>query len=238
MDNIFNFRQLPISFKGCQSFYRSGSINRMTLEDIRKLKLNYGINCFINLSPKTVNENHIRILFNKSGMKYESFAIKCIQRNKSNPFKIFTPCEYASQYMQIITKQNRCLRNILKSISQSAHDGVLFGCHAGKDRTGVISYLLESSAGVSWKNILDDYMKTNDALFKQSHFLSHLWKKRAWNSNKYLESIKAKEETLIIFDNWMKEKFGDRKNILKSMFTGETEIEILLSNIENYYGKE
>jgi protein-tyrosine phosphatase len=46
-----------------------------------------------------------------------------------------------------------------------APDGaVLFHCHAGKDRTGILAQLLLLLAGVSEQDVYDDYMITNERL--------------------------------------------------------------------------
>lgn len=67
-------------------------------------------------------------------------------------------------YQQIIVSQDtqgafrQFLINLLAS---SPNDGVLFHCTAGKDRTGIASYLLLSSLGVSPAQIRSDYLLTN-----------------------------------------------------------------------------
>lgn len=58
-------------------------------------------------------------------------------------------------YFEMIDDKNLMLP-IMKTLS-SAKDGVLYHCTAGKDRTGVISALLLSLAGVPKVDILADY---------------------------------------------------------------------------------
>ena len=41
---------------------------------------------------------------------------------------------------------------------------VLYFCHAGKDRTGVVSAVILKRLGVDDQTIIDDYMKTKDNL--------------------------------------------------------------------------
>jgi protein-tyrosine phosphatase len=49
-------------------------------------------------------------------------------------------------------------------ISSPENLPVLIHCSAGKDRTGVVSSLIQLVLGVSIETVMDDYLKTNDHL--------------------------------------------------------------------------
>ena len=50
------------------------------------------------------------------------------------------------------------------SVIENAETNVLYFCHAGKDRTGVVSALLLLKQNVSHEEIIDDYMRSSDNL--------------------------------------------------------------------------
>ncbi|WP_326717626.1 tyrosine-protein phosphatase [Vagococcus jeotgali] len=50
----------------------------------------------------------------------------------------------------------------LKAFIDHPNETTLFHCYAGKDRTGVAAALILSSLNVSRKNIMEDYLKTNE----------------------------------------------------------------------------
>lgn len=57
-------------------------------------------------------------------------------------------------YLEML--EGESMRDVMRLLAES-DGGVLFHCAAGKDRTGVVSSLLLSLAGVSHSDIVDDY---------------------------------------------------------------------------------
>jgi protein-tyrosine phosphatase len=53
---------------------------------------------------------------------------------------------------------------VMHAIAQSPEAGVLFHCHAGKDRTGIVAALLLDLAGVDHDTIAEDYALSNEYL--------------------------------------------------------------------------
>lgn len=66
-------------------------------------------------------------------------------------------------YMEMVN--GRTLMLPIMKILSTAKDGVLYHCTAGKDRTGVISALLLSLAGVDKNDILADYQISQSYLY-------------------------------------------------------------------------
>ena len=67
-----------------------------------------------------------------------------------------SPDEVPRSYIRMVDAQ---MDRILQTIA-SAEPGVLFFCTAGKDRTGVVSALLQRHAGLSREAIVADYMRS------------------------------------------------------------------------------
>ena len=49
-------------------------------------------------------------------------------------------------------------------VIMNADSNVLYFCHAGKDRTGVVSAVILKKLGFDDRTIIDDYMETKDNL--------------------------------------------------------------------------
>ena len=65
--------------------------------------------------------------------------------------------EYATRYLPQ-------LKALFKRISDPQNLPVLIHCSAGKDRTGVVSSLIQLVLGVPYESAQEDYLKTNDNL--------------------------------------------------------------------------
>lgn len=66
------------------------------------------------------------------------------------------PGEFPVQYIGIMNDNRERIREIIHTLA-TAEGGVLYHCAAGKDRTGIISMLLLSVAGVPEETIVWDY---------------------------------------------------------------------------------
>ena len=66
--------------------------------------------------------------------------------------------DYATRYLPQ-------LKALFQRISNPENLPVLIQCSAGKDRTGVVSSLIQLVLGVPLEIVMDDYLKTNDNLY-------------------------------------------------------------------------
>ena len=70
--------------------------------------------------------------------------------------------DFLGKYMKFICKYNGGLvRQVLGEMSKPDNYPLAFGCHAGKDRTGIIASLVLTLCGVSSEDILEDYLMSN-----------------------------------------------------------------------------
>ena len=74
-------------------------------------------------------------------------------------------------YLRMLDDQTRRVLDAL----ENAETNVMFFCTAGKDRTGVIAALLQLRRGVTWRQIVADYMASREYLAEllQSYCAAH-----------------------------------------------------------------
>ncbi len=124
--------------------------------------------------------------------------------------------EYATNYLPQ-------LKALFRHISNPENLPILIHCSAGKDRTGVVTSLIQMVLGVSVETVMDDYLKTNGNLraytedvFRQLSKLGYFgvpWKRlyiplfdaRADFLNAALEQIK---EEFGAIDEWFRRGLG------------------------------
>ena len=93
------------------------------------------------------------------------------------------------------------------SIANAPVGGVVIHCHAGKDRTGLITALALSIAGVEASVIAEDYAATD--VFLAAHYAAELKAAKDDSTREYLQSFQNSSpevmlETLAFIDG----KFG------------------------------
>ncbi len=166
-------------------FLRSGKLSIFTKEECRDLCNKYNVECVIDLRtpveaaeypdplPEGIEYMQMPLLNDGTvGITHEtgSDPMNIIRNLRNNPdrLKKMIP-DFKALYRQIVTdKYSRGqLDKVVLKLRQNAENGkcTLFHCTAGKDRTGIVSMALLKSYGVSDKEILKDYMKTNRSAF-------------------------------------------------------------------------
>ncbi|MBB1069571.1 tyrosine-protein phosphatase [Limosilactobacillus sp. RRLNB_1_1] len=65
------------------------------------------------------------------------------------------------QRMTTVNSAKQAYQDLFKLLLSNKHGALLFHCTAGKDRTGMASFLILSALGVEQKVIIEDYLLTN-----------------------------------------------------------------------------
>lgn len=158
-------------------FYRSESLHFYSKAELDKIK-SLGIKSVLDLrTPGEVSDNkydgfkgsNIKVL----NIPINPFPDKKMPRKRDflspaflNKFKdIDLVSMMTGNYHRIAFDCNKEIKQILSFLSDEENLPAIIHCSAGKDRTGFISYLLQSLAGVEAKAIHEDYLLTNDYMF-------------------------------------------------------------------------
>ena len=159
--NLFNFRDLGgyrLKNGGttkCGSIARSNILMQASEEDIAKLK-ELGFTTVVDLRTDMELEKYVHQLSVHPDFTY--IHAKCDNWWR-DPF--YGPEESAMYYMMLVLLYDN-IRGVLTAIAD-AESGVVFNCHAGKDRTGITAALCLLIAGAEDRDIIDDYAKTYTA---------------------------------------------------------------------------
>lgn len=162
-------------------FLRSGKLSVLTTDECARLCAKHHVGCVIDLRtplesaefpdplPKDITYLQIPLLRDSTvGITHEtgSDPMTIIRQLRKHPerLKEMVP-DFKSLYRDIVTDSfgREQLDKVVTTLKENAGKGVctLFHCTAGKDRTGIVSMALLRSYGVSDKEIVSDYMRTN-----------------------------------------------------------------------------
>jgi protein-tyrosine phosphatase len=139
-----------------KKFIRSDLLYEISEQDIDIL-LNNNINTIIDLRNDDEIVRKPCALKNTNGFQYFHYKIYGDGRIPKSAEDV--PVSYIE-----MVNEHILMLPIMKILS-TAKDGVIFHCTAGKDRTGVISALLLSLAGVDKSDILADYQISQSYLY-------------------------------------------------------------------------
>ncbi|WP_076800818.1 tyrosine-protein phosphatase [Latilactobacillus curvatus] len=161
---------------------RSGSLNALTATDIEDL-LNYGVAYDVDfrsrhetkVAPDPFDDNQLTY-HHLSVFPFTDQADTSKKPAKKGLMRLFSKKEAATperssmdrMYQQLITDSHaQAAYRDLFTVLLNNHDtngAVLYHCSAGKDRTGVATFLILSALGVDWETIVADYVLSNEVL--------------------------------------------------------------------------
>ncbi len=181
MKSIYNFRDFgsyPTQNGLCLRkglLYRSGDLSQATDEDLEKLSA-LGIKTICDLrsarerqlAPDRIPNGSGVTFFNIPMRPIVDYHARSLRRLFSLMFGKERRMDYIAEsykaYREYATGYLPQLKLLFKHISNPNHLPLLIHCSAGKDRTGVVSSLIQQILGFSADTILEDYLKTNENL--------------------------------------------------------------------------
>lgn len=167
LENIVNVRDLG-GYKTSDGkltkhkiFYRSGNTDKSSKNDIKKLVEIYNVKTVIDLrSVEEINESPDK--FSEiSQVNYINIPIEyseCLEEFKSTDRGLVVLYDY------ILKEKKQVLKTIFETIANADSGSILFHCTLGRDRTSMIAMLLLGLAGVSKKDIIENYTVTYDLI--------------------------------------------------------------------------
>lgn len=155
--------------------YRSGDLSRATDADLEHLAA-LGIQTVCDLrseherqtAPDRAPEAKPFTFFNIPMRPIVDYHARSLHRLFSLMFGQERRTDYIAEsykaYREYATHYLPQLKALFQRISDPENLPVLIHCSAGKDRTGVVSSLIQLVLGVPVESVMDDYLKTNGLL--------------------------------------------------------------------------
>ncbi|MDR2822194.1 MAG: tyrosine-protein phosphatase [Acholeplasmatales bacterium] len=199
-----------------RKFLRSGFVFEIDEDEVNYL-VQYGLKVVIDLREEVDVAKHPDLL-NRKEFEYHNVSLIEYTPNDGSP-KL--DLSLYDTYLTITDKKQDKVKEVFDIILNHPNDTILFHCFAGKDRTGVIAYLLLSIAGCEFKDILADYTAT------ESFILDYVEKNVKSKSN-YLSKMKywyATKELLIEYDTYVKDNYSGPINYLLKIGLSKEDIE-------------
>lgn len=195
MDNTpgINFRRsAPVSTQTNTALYRSGSFS--ALSDFDNLQSTYHIKSFFDLRSHDEFE-----FIADSGISHLHFPLTSDVHLPRQP----EASDYLYYYQQIIKKNSSQIATLLNALLQQLAQGsCLIGCYAGKDRTGVICYLIHRMLETPIEEIATDYNHSSKSLLKAKEFFSNNAIRKKLSLDEYCQRFSLCPSIFNAFHQW------------------------------------
>lgn len=173
---------------------------------------------------REIVENHLKALFvvnHKADDKTRKYMDNVRMMVKEENFD--ADAYMARMYQKFVNNQiiQKQMKQFFSLLMNNREGAILWHCSAGKDRTGMITALLLTALGVSRKDILADYMASNESSQDAvDHILEKLFPSDQPGNKEYLEQARK--------------LFSARECYIEAFFTA---IEKDYVSVENYLQK-
>lgn len=218
LENIVNCRDIggyPSKY-GCTKFgrfIRGGTVDRPTESDIGTLR-ELNISTVIDLRGDFEFDNQPngmeRLTDNVNHVSLYELNVAEAKDMKMTITEVY-------EYIVDNYKENIC--KALKAVANAPEDAVFYHCFLGKDRTGILSMLLLTIAGVSEDDIVADYQLTYTYLENYIHTHAD----SLWDTN--AEMHYSLPQTMRALISYVKEKYGSITEYIKLTGISDEEIE-------------
>nr|AEH57248.1 putative tyrosine/serine phosphatase NikL-like protein [Prochloron didemni P3-Solomon] len=199
--------------------FRSGSLSKVNLEDTRWICNTKLFRTYIDLrTPKELLRDGKPDLLIANGINWLS-----IPMDSRESFKLITkqkkpkPSDYLDCYCQMLKLVSLPLRTLLELIADGSGLPIVFGCTAGKDRTGIIAALLLSALNIPERYICADYALSTRCLRQNLEWFRPHWENKGISAIEYARRLEARPATMSGFLLSCKKSYGSMKNLFDSL---------------------
>lgn len=157
--------------------YRSGQLSALTDTDLNRLE-DLRIRTVVDLRsepettlqpdrlPTSATYRPIPVLPGGSGSAVEQF------------FRTFDPTDFPpweDVYRSLVREHAEVFGSLIRLVADPEVRPLVFHCSTGKDRTGVAAALLLSMLGVAWRDVEEDYLRSNTYLSSTRAEIMNRW---------------------------------------------------------------
>lgn len=203
-----NYRVTSSSLSDHPYLLRSGSLKNITPQSLFSLKHDLGLQCQIDLmSVNEADHSSYHQLCMDYGIERRHFPI---DENASGFKEKLHPTfnDYYEHYYAILTQNSADFVDIVEFIAESEYQRFLISCYAGKDRTGVIIFLVFSLLDIDIDSILKDYVLSGSYLLPHIDEFKSNWQKRGLDKADYKSRLLPDERTLVCLLARITKEFG------------------------------
>lgn len=189
-------------------FLRSDALTNIDEQD-SKLLNDYGIKTILDLRSFEEVKRRPNNLSYLNDIDYVNIPLLGdILDNRTWTLESMENISVGQFYVELL-KQKDLVRSAMEVIAKARDGGVLFHCHAGKDRTGIIAMLLLGLAGVYNQDIISNYQITFTNL-NQNNFFS---------GDKYINTpfVKSHPDNIICALQYLEEQYTNIEGYLEAV---------------------
>lgn len=214
--------------------YRTGDLQGLTNEDIIKITNVYGVTNFLDLrSQSEVKQSALNSLLTNNFHTHHFPMVDDDHylRKKRFPNAI----DYFHYSIHLLENNKEAIRELLKYMNGMGDSKLMFGCYAGKDRTGIVSILLLYLNNFQVNDITLDYTLSGKYLKENIDYFKHVWERKQLTREQYIKRLTPHPDTAGLILKHMDNVYGGKSGYLSYLNLTQADISHLSASIKQYY---
>ena len=212
---MLNFRDFGYKNVKKGLLFRSASLSELSPEDQNMLMEN-NIRTIVDL--RGLDERTAKPDTQISGIENLSIPLSVIGSAKPTIYRGLRLPNLIDCYHQLVAIDLKETWSRIFDLLLNSDDGVLFHCSQGKDRAGLLAYVLEIALGVSKEDVKADYLRSNVAMKVRIAYHMDELKNEPFYDEQYEKSLidvfSAKEEYLDHAISEVEKKYESMENYI------------------------
>jgi len=229
-DSVLNFREingnLPVNTDPLKKkiIFRSANLDSISKSDLKKL-YHHKIKTIIDLRGDHERKKNSRKIDNIERISFPLDFERATREKlypylyKKNSENIIADISNAL-YLEIFEASGKVVREILEILLSPDRCPLIIHCQAGKDRTGIISAIIQLALKADRESVINDYMRSNDFLIP--HFKKRLLRRKIltlgfFPAHRVLYAITLRQRNIESVLNRIDNDFGGIEAYLNSI---------------------
>jgi protein-tyrosine phosphatase len=221
--------------------FRSANIDRISGSDIKKLRL-LNIKTIIDLRAEYERKKNFKTVKNITRLSLPLDFAKATRekliphiKNRSSE-KIISDISN-ELYLEIFNASGPIVKNVMEILLSSEGSATVIHCQAGKDRTGIISAIIQMALKADRTSIILEFLKSNDSIipyFRKILLIRKILSFGFFPAGSVLFAITVKQRNIESVLDRIENHYGGIENYLDSVGFDSHQLERLRSKfLEN-----
>ncbi len=195
-------------------FIRSGNLDKVPATSQQQV-IDYGIKTIIDLRSEWEQESYRNVFADNANVTYQNIPLidaTLLEKEEADDDQFIEIYDYYITYIDTCRSQ---IQQIFATLVE-ADGGVMFHCHAGKDRTGITSALLLSAVGVSDADIAEDYGRSRGEVDHLIEEMRAYLESQGRDTSLIERMMSAEPDTMLRTLSYIKTNYGSVEEYLKT----------------------
>ncbi|MBF0109952.1 MAG: tyrosine-protein phosphatase [Magnetococcales bacterium] len=203
-----NLRPLAEGENVCHGLFRTGDVTILRPDQARRLRDHGGIRFFLDLRGESELRRYGRALsLEQVGIAILNWPVMARDASAITGRRPGNKA-YARYYFSILDDMAAHVSDLFAWLAALKGAPLLFGCHAGKDRTSLVAMLLLHVLGANTPVIARDHEQSGAHLLPHLHHFRDKWERKGETPEEYAVRLDARGETMRQTLEMIEEAFG------------------------------